>query len=371
MIGSLLHYLVPFLLVLSVVVFVHEFGHYWVARRNGVRIEVFSIGFGPELFGRNDRHGTRWKFSAVPLGGYVKMLGDADAASATVDHAAAHQPDSFPSKNVWQRMAIVAAGPAANFVFAIAALTILFATVGRPFTPPDVGAVQPDSPAAAAGLLPGDRIAAVDGAPIESFEQLQASVIDSDGAPMQLSVDRAGESVTLTVTPTVQDDTDRFGTQRKVWRIGVSRPGVEYRRSSPVLAVFEATAETGRMVAGTLHALGQMIVGKRGTQELGGPLRIAQMSGEIAQDGFVPALWFTAVLSINLGLINLFPIPMLDGGHLAMYGIEAVRGRPLNERSQEIAFRFGLAMVLSLMLFATWNDVVQFGWVERLLNLIS
>lgn len=371
MIGSLLHYLVPFLLVLSVVVFVHEFGHYWVARRNGVRIEVFSIGFGPELFGRNDRHGTRWKFSAVPLGGYVKMLGDADAASATVNQAAAHEPDSFPSKSVWQRMAIVAAGPAANFVFAIVALTILFATVGRPFTPPDVGAVQLDSPAAVAGLLPGDRVTAVDGAPIESFEQLQANVIDSDGAALQLSVERAGETMTLTVTPSVQDDTDRFGTQRKVWRIGVSRPGVEYRRSSPVLALFEATAETGRMVAGTLHALGQMIVGKRGTQELGGPLRIAQMSGEIAQDGFVPALWFTAVLSINLGLINLFPIPMLDGGHLAMYGIEAARGRPLNERSQEIAFRFGLAMVLSLMLFATWNDVVQFGWIERLLNLIS
>lgn len=371
MLGSVIQYLVPFLLVLSVVVFVHEFGHYWVARRNGVRIEVFSIGFGPELFGRNDRHGTRWKFSAIPLGGYVKMLGDADATSATADPAHARDPDSFPSKNVWQRMAIVVAGPLANFVFAIAALTILFAAVGRPFTPPDVGSVQPDSPAAAAGLLPGDRITAVDGSPLESFEQLQASVFDSEGRPMLLTVARGGEIVELSVTPSIQSDTDRFGTQREIYRIGVSRPGVEYRRSNPVFALFEATAETGRMIGGTLQALGEMIVGKRGTQELGGPLRIAQMSGEIAQDGFVPALWFTAVLSINLGLINLFPIPMLDGGHLAMYGIEAVRGRPLNERSQEIAFRFGLAMVLSLMLFATWNDVVQFGWVERLLNLIS
>ena len=371
MLATLTQYLIPFLLVLTVVVFVHEFGHYWVARRNGVRVEVFSIGFGPELFGRNDRHGTRWKFSAIPLGGYVKMVGDADAASATVDLAHAADPESFPSKNVWQRMAIVAAGPVANFLFAIVALAILFAAVGRPFTPPEVGAVQPDSPAAVAGLLPGDRIGAVDGQAIESFEQLQVVVFASEGRPLQLTVDRSGDVLELIVTPTVQGDVDRFGTRREVWRIGVSRPGVEYRRSGPVLAMVEAVTETGRMIAGTLYALGEMVVGKRGTEELGGPLRIAQMSGQIAQDGFVPALWFTAVLSINLGLINLFPIPMLDGGHLVMYAIEAARGRPLNERSQAIAFRFGLAMVLSLMVFATWNDVVQFGWIERLLGLIS
>ena len=365
-------YLIPFLIVLSVVVFVHEFGHYWVARRNGVRIEVFSIGFGPELFGRNDRHGTRWKVSAVPLGGYVKMLGDADAASATVDLAHARDPDSFPSKSVWQRMAIVAAGPMANFVFAIVALAILFAAVGRPFTPAEVGygaGGQPGggrraycpatgSPRSTANRSPASRSCRASSSPARAGRC--ASRSSARARPLDLMV-----------TPTVQGDTDRFGTQRQVWRIGVSRAGVEYRRSSPFLASFEATAETGRMIGGTLHALGEMVIGKRGTQELGGPLRIAQMSGQIAQDGFVPALWFTAVLSINLGLINLFPIPMLDGGHLAMYGIEAARGRPLNERSQEIAFRFGLAMVLSLMVFATWNDVVQFGWVERLLNLIS
>lgn len=371
MVATIIQYLIPFLIVLSVVVFVHEFGHYWVARRNGVRIEVFSIGFGPELFGRNDRHGTRWKFSAIPLGGYVKMLGDADAASATVDQAHARDPDSFPSKSVWQRMAIVFAGPAANFLFAIAVLAILFAAVGRPFTPPEVGAVQPDSPAAAGGLIPGDLITAAGGQPIESFEELQTVVFASEGQPLLLSVDRDGEMLELTVTPAMQGDTDRFGTQREVWRIGVSRPGVEYRRSNPFMAVFEAVGETGKMIGGTLYALGEMIVGQRGTQELGGPLRIAQMSGQIAQDGFVPALWFTAVLSINLGLINLFPIPMLDGGHLAMYGIEAARGRPINERNQEIAFRIGLAMVLSLMVFATWNDVVHLKVIEFVSSLIS
>jgi regulator of sigma E protease len=371
MIATIIQYAIPFLLILSVVVFVHEFGHYWVARRNGVRIEVFSIGFGPELFGTEDRHGTRWKFSAIPLGGYVKMLGDADAASATVDLNAARQPDSFPAKSVWQRMAIVVAGPAANFVFAIVALAILFAVVGRPFTPAEVGDVQAGSPAAAAGLLPGDRIVSVEGEAVESFEALQVIVRESAGKPLALVVEREGQSLELTVTPSASEIEDRFGNRYQVGLIGVSRGGVEYRRSSPFLALFEATAETGRMVGGTLYALGEMVVGSRGTQELGGPLRIAQMSGQIAQDGFVPALWFTAVLSINLGLINLFPIPLLDGGHLLLYGIEAARGRPLTERSQEIAFRFGLAMVLSLMVFATWNDLVHLKVFEFFSRLIS
>lgn len=365
------HYVVPFLVVLSLVVFVHEFGHYWVARRNGVRVEVFSVGFGPELFGRTDRHGTRWKVSAIPLGGYVKMLGDADATSATADAATAADPESFPSKSVWQRMAIVAAGPAANFVFAIVVLAVLFTVSGRPFTPAEVGAIQPGSPAAAAGLQPDDRILAVDGDEIQSFEELQAIVRGSAEVPLRLTVQRDGEQRDIVVTPGLSEITDRFGNVHRIGLIGVSRAGVEFRKSNPVFAVFEATAETGRMIGGTLHAIGEMIIGARGTQELGGPLRIAQMSGEIARDGVVPLLWFSAVLSINLGLINLFPIPMLDGGHLVLYGIEAARGRPLTERSQEIAFRIGLAMVLSLMIFATWNDISHFKWVEMLTGLIS
>jgi regulator of sigma E protease len=371
MLANFVQYVIPFLIILSVVVFVHEFGHYWVARRNRVRIETFSIGFGPELFGREDRHGTRWKLSAIPLGGYVKMLGDADAASATVDLNRAREPDSFPGKSVWQRMAIVVAGPLANFLFAIAALAILFAVVGRPFTPAEVGAVQPDSPAAAAGLLPGDRVVSVEGQPVESFEALQGIVRDRAGEPLAFDLERDGAPLALTVTPKASEIEDRFGNRHQVGLIGVSRAEVEYRRSNPFAALFEATAETGRMIGATLYALGEMIAGTRGTQELGGPLRIAQMSGQIAQDGFVPALWFTAVLSINLGLINLFPIPLLDGGHLVLFGIEAARGRPLGERSQEIAFRFGLAMVLSLMVFATWNDLVHLKVVEFFANLIS
>ncbi len=371
LVGLLGQYLVPFLIILSLVVFVHEWGHYRVARACGVRVEVFSIGFGPELFGFTDRHGTRWRFSAVPLGGYVKMHGDADATSATADPSAARDPDSFPAQSVGRRAAVVAAGPAANFLLGILLLAGLFALSGRPFTPPEIGAVQPDSPAAAAGLVPGDRIVAVGGRAVASFEELHTIVRASPEVPLTFTIRRGERELVLVVTPAVSELTDRFGNLHRIGLIGVSRAGVEFRRAGPFEAVVEAVAETGRMITGTLKGLYEMIIGARGTQELGGPLRIAQMSGEIAKDGVVPAIWFTAILSINLGLINLFPIPMLDGGHLVLYAIEAVRGRPLPERSLDIAFRFGLAMVLCLMLFATWNDLVHLKIVEFISGLIS
>jgi regulator of sigma E protease len=364
-------YVIPFLIILSVVVFVHELGHYLIARWNGVRVQVFSIGFGPELFGINDRAGTRWKVSALPLGGYVKMHGDADASSSTIDLSARPDPDSFPAKSVWQRMAIVVAGPLANFVFAIIALALLFATVGRPFTPAEVGEVQPDSPAAVAGLMPGDRILAVNGEPIESFEELQIVVRGRPAETLTFTIERAGESLDVAVTPRLTEIEDRFGNIHRIGLIGVSRSGVEFRRTDPVFALVEGASETARLIGGTLYALGEMIVGSRTTEELGGPLRIAQMSGEIAKDGAVPMIWFTAVLSINLGLINLFPIPMLDGGHLLMYAIEGVRGRPLTERSQEVAFRFGLVLVITLMMVATWNDLVQLNVIEFFKGLVS
>jgi len=371
LISSVGTYVVPFLIILSVVVFVHELGHYLVARWTGVRVDVFSIGFGPELFGFNDRSGTRWKFSALPLGGYVKMHGDADPTSSTVDLSAAPDPDSFPAKTVWQRMAIVGAGPGANLLFAIVVLAILFSTVGRPFTPAVVGEVQPDGAAAEAGLEPGDRIVAVDQEPLESFEQLQGIVRVQPEVPLTFTIERDGEAIDLVATPRETTIEDRFGQVHKIGLIGISRSGVEFKRSNPVYALAEGGIETYRLITGTLAALGQIVVGSRTTEELGGPLRIAQMSGEIAKDGLVPVIWFTAVLSINLGLINLFPIPLLDGGHLVMYGIEALRGRPLTERSQEVAFRFGLVVVLSLMVFATWNDLVQLNVIEFFKGLVS
>jgi len=358
-----LSYLIPFLVVLTVLVFVHELGHYLVARMNGVRIEVFSIGFGPELFGWNDRTGTRWKFSAIPLGGYVKMFGDADPMSAPgerlVSMTAAERAVSFHHKRLPQRTAVVAAGPIANFVFALVVLSALFATVGQPFTPADVGRVQPGSAAADAGIKAGDVITAIDGEQIARFEDVQRLVRLNTGSPMTMVLRRGSADVTITVTPRVTTLTDRFGNVHKLGLLGIERSGVNYVRRNPVDAVYQAGVETSNLVTGTLEAVWQMAIGMRNTDELGGPVRIAQMSGEVWQGGIVSLLWFMSVLSVNLGLINLFPIPVLDGGHLLFYAAEAIRGRPLGHRAQEYGFRLGLALVLTLMVFATWNDLVH------------
>lgn len=368
-------YVLPFLIVLTVLVFVHELGHYLVARRNGVRIEVFSIGFGPELFGFTDRVGTRWKFSAIPLGGYVKMFGDADAASTPDgglrDMTEQERAVSFHHKRLGQRAAVVAAGPIANFLFAILALGILFIAQGQPFTPPDIGIVQPGSAAEEAGLEPGDRILAIDGAEIERFEDVQQIVRMNPGEAMNLVVLRDGREVGVSVTPQITEVTDRFGNTHRIGLLGVGRSGVEYRQLDPLSALWNAGKETAQLTVGTLGAVGQMIAGARGTEELGGPLRIAQMSGEVAQTGVVALVWFMAILSINLGLINLFPIPMLDGGHLLFYAVEAVRGKPLGDRAQDYGFRIGLALVLTLMVFATWNDLVHLRVVDFFRDLIS
>jgi regulator of sigma E protease len=354
-----------FLAVLTVLVFVHELGHYLIARRNGVRIEIFSIGFGPELFGWHDRAGTRWKFSAFPLGGYVKMFGDADPSSGLPlinlnDLDANDRDASFHGKTVGQRAAIVAGGPLSNFIFAIVVLSLLFMTYGQPFTPAEVGQVQPGSAAEQGGMKVGDVIAAIDGQPIERFEDVQQVVRMNPGVPMTLVVKREGEPATLNVTPRLVEQTDRFGDRHEIGLLGIGHSGVEYVRRNPAAAVGRAFGETWHLCSATVQAVWQIIIGTRASDELGGPLRIAQMSGEVAQSGVVPLLWFMAVLSINLGLINLFPVPVLDGGHLLFYAAEAVRGKPLGQRAQEYGFRIGLALVLTLMVFATWNDLVHF-----------
>ena len=365
-------YVVPFLVVLTVLVFVHELGHYLVARWNKVRIETFSIGFGPELFGWTDRVGTRWKVSAVPLGGYVKMFGDADPASmAAPDEQLAAMTDaekavSFHHKRLMQRVAVVVAGPAANFVFTLVALAALFATIGQPFTPPQIGKVQAGSAAAVGGLLPGDTIVGIDGVAIHRFEDIQQAVRLDTGEPLAITVQRSGKDLTLSITPRVTTVTDRFGYDHRFPLLGIERQGVNYVRRNPVDAVWRAGQETGNLITGTLTAVWQMIIGARPADEIGGPLRIAQMSGEVAQGGAVALLWFMAVLSVNLGLINLFPIPVLDGGHLLFYAAEALRGRPLGPRAQEYGFRLGLALVLTLMVFATWNDLVHIGILKFL-----
>jgi len=371
-----LTYIVPFLIILTVLVFVHEFGHFLIARWNGVRVEVFSIGFGPEVFGWWDRAGTRWKFSTIPLGGYVKMFGDSDASSGLpvpglARLAPAEREVSFHYKRLGQRAAIVAAGPAANFLFAVAVLAILFTTYGQPFTPAEVGQVQPGSAAEKGGIQPGDVIRSLDGSTVHRFEDVQQIVRLNPGVPMSIVVSRDGQEQTLRDTPSQTELTDRFGNHYQIGLLGIARSGMEYVKRDPATAIIQAGAETWNLSVSTLKAIWQIIIGTRATDELGGPLRIAQMSGEVAQGGVVAVLWFMAVLSINLGLINLFPVPVLDGGHLLFYAAEALRGKPLGQRAQEYGFRIGLALVLTLMVFATWNDLVHLRIVEFVKGLVS
>jgi regulator of sigma E protease len=352
-----------FLTVLTVLVFVHELGHYLIARRNGVRVEVFSIGFGPELFGWWDRAGTRWKLSAIPIGGYVKMFGDSDASSGLPmaglgQLTTAEREVSFHCKRLGQRAAIVAAGPIANFLFAIVVLALLFMTYGQPFTPAEVGRVLPGSAAESGGIRPGDAIVSIDGRAIERFEDVQQVVRLNPDVPMTMVVRRDGELATLKVTPSLVEESDRMG-RRQIGQLGIHGGATKYIRRDPASAVVHAVSETWNLSATTLAAVGQMVIGTRTTDELGGPLRIAQLSGEVIQLGIGPLLWFMAMLSVNLGLINLFPVPVLDGGHLLFYAAEAIRGKPLGQRVQEYGFRVGLALVLMLMVFATKNDVVN------------
>ena len=364
-----------FVFILSVIVFIHEMGHYLVARYNGVRIDVFSIGFGREIFGWNDTTGTHWKVCLLPLGGYVKMFGDADAASTPGEDLPEMKPEdkaiSFHHKRLGQRSAIVLAGPLANFILAIFILAIMFVTVGQRITPALISIVQPDGAAAAAGMIPGDRITAIDDTEIDRFEMVQRIVRASVGESLLFTIERDGEVIELVMIPRRVEVTDGFGNRQKFGQIGVGRKGVEFVRHSPLKAVWAAVEETASLTMATLDALGQIISGNRSAEELGGPIRIAQVSGQVAEDGLVTVFWFMAVLSINLGLINLFPVPMLDGGHLLFYVYEAIRGKPLGERAQEYSFRVGLAMVLSLMIFATWNDLVQLQVVDFIIDLFS
>jgi regulator of sigma E protease len=278
---------------------------------------------------------------------------------------------SFHHKRLGQRAAVVAAGPLTNFLFAFVALTLLYATAGQPFTPADVGGVQPGSAAERAGLQPGDEILTIDGAGIQRFEEIRQVVSMSPGQPLALEVRRDGRTIPITVKPDVVEVTDRFGNAHRIGQLGIMRAGTDHKRHDPLSAAWQAGREIGGMIGGTFTALGQMIEGSRGTEELGGPLRIAQMSGEVAQSGAYALIWFMAFLSVNLGMINLFPVPLLDGGHLLFYGFEALRGKPLGARAQEYGFRIGLALVLTLMVFATWNDLVQLRVVDFFRGLIS
>jgi regulator of sigma E protease len=356
-------YILPFLAILTVLVFVHELGHYSVARWAGVKVEVFSIGFGPEIFGWTAASGTRWKFSAIPLGGYVKMFGDADPASTRAEGLAEMSESdkslAFHHKPLRDRALIIAAGPAANFVFAIVLLTAMFISAGQPYAPAIIDKIVPDSAAEQAGLQINDRVIALDGVEITRFEDMRRLIMDNPGVRLPITVERAGTTVSLSVTPAISENVDRFGNKHRIGLLGVNSQTVETLRLGPVAAVGEAVNETYSLVTRTLTSLGQIISGSRTAEELGGPLRIAQMSGAVAQTGWLQTIWFMAILSVNLGLINLFPIPVLDGGHLLFHAVEATLGRPVGEKVMEYANLTGLTLVLGLMVFVTWNDLTQ------------
>ena len=374
LLSSAPHYVISLLVLLTIVVFIHELGHFWVARRCGVRVEVFSVGFGPELFGFTDRVGTRWKFSAIPLGGYVKMFGQAErvleADGREREMSAGERAVAFHHKALWQRAAIVFAGPAANYVLTIVALAALFAIVGQPTIPAVVGTVTEGSAAEAAGLQSGDSILSINGQPTRTFEDLQTLVQGSGGQPLTLVIRRGDAERPITAQPRpVNDETDPA---RQTFRLGVT-PGGEplYERRTPVEAGVSAISQTYRFTIQILVNLWQMVTGERSSQELGGVLRISKIAGDVANSSYVDFLFLIPALSLNLGLLNLFPIPLLDGGHLAFYAVEAVRGRPLGERAQEWGLRIGVALVLGLVVFATWNDLVVMKVIDYLKNLVT
>lgn len=366
--GGLIGYVVPFLFVLTIVVFFHELGHFLMARLCGIKVLVFSVGFGPEIAGFNDRYGTRWKISAVPLGGYVKFFGDDNAASVPDQAAAASmsdadRKDSFMFQPVRSRAAVVAAGPIANFVLAIAIFAAIFMTVGKQTTSALVDTVQPASAAEAAGFKAGDLVTAINGEKIESFSDMQRIVSISAGETLSIEVDRGGTPVTLKATPQLKELKDNFGNVHRLGVLGISRsmsPGdVKTEKVGPLRAVVMGAQETWFVVDRTLAYIGGVFVGREAADQLGGPIRIAQVSGQVATAGFTALIHLTAVLSVSIGLLNLFPIPLLDGGHLLFYAIETIRGRPLSDRAQEVGFRIGLAVVVMLMIFATFNDILR------------
>ncbi len=368
-------YAIPFLIAITVLVFVHEMGHYLVARWCGVRVEVFSVGFGREIWGRTDSRGTRWKLSWIPVGGYVKMFGEMlpPAGDRAAGPGSAEERVSFHTKALWRRAAIVFAGPFANFLFAVVLMAGIFATVGELSTPSNITAVVEGSAAERAGLRPGDVIRRIDGTEIDRFEQVARIVRMSAGIPLDIEVEREGRLIALVAIPDEVRQGEGPGASQKMGRLGVSRSGggVTVIRHDPGEAVLRGIAETFRIIGEIFRAIGQMLSGARDTSDLGGPLRIAQISGDVWQAGLLSMVAFVATLSINLGLINLFPIPLLDGGHLMFYAIEAVTGRPPGERAREYGYRMGIAMLLGLMVFVTWNDLLQLRVFDFFVGLVT
>lgn len=365
---SVLGWALPFILLITPVVFFHELGHFSVARFFGVKIETFSIGFGPEIAGYTDRKGTRWKLSWIPLGGYVKFFGDADAASVPDREKLEAMPidereGALQYKPLYQRALVVAAGPAANFILAVAVFALMFLLLGEIVTPPIVSKVVPGGAAAIAGVQAGDIVRALDGNPVNSFEAMQEVIMLDDGTPLAITLERKGRELTLHATPRLTPVKDRFGNSYKVAMLGIEAKSdpksVHVVRLGPISALVKALGQVDYIVKTTLNYRVQLMKGQADTSQLSGPVGIVKMSHDLASISLLALVDLAALISVSVGLVNLFPIPILDGGHLLYYGCEAVLGRPLSARAQDLGFRLGLAVVLGLMVFATWNDLVR------------
>lgn len=364
---SFFGYLLPFLFVLALVVFIHEMGHFLVGRYFGVKVETFSLGFGPRLFSRYDKHGTEWAISAIPLGGFVKFKGDANAASLPDHHAldampVADRSDSFPHQSVARRAAIVAAGPLANFLLAFVIFMASFSLVGRSQVQPVIAGVADNSPAAAAGFMPGDRVLAINGDEMASFEDVVRRVSLSEGKELTFRVERDARELELSATPRIMTRKTVLGTERRpiMGFIASNLPESHFlRRYGPIEAAGTAVGEIYFVIDRTVHYIAGLAAGREKADQLSGPVRIGYVSGKVAESGIGPLLMLAGIISISIGFINLLPIPMLDGGHLVFYAAEALRGRPLSARAQEWSFRMGFALVLALMLFSTWNDIMH------------
>ena len=358
------YYVVPFIVLLGVLVFVHELGHYLMAKFTGVKVDEFSIGFGKKLWGFTDRSGTEWKICAIPLGGYCKFLGDGDAASSTDESASVAEEDkkyAFAFQNPFKKLAIVIAGPAANYVFAILVFAGVFFFLGKVDFPAVVGEVIKGGAAEQAGVLAGDRILKVNGKAVNSFAEVRQEVDMNTAEKVSLEIKRGEQLITLSfplkVIPLEEEVNQPAEPKAMLGIRSVNIVEVQPSQISLAAAFRDATLETWRITEMTLRGVGQMITGKRDADEVGGIIRIAEMSGDISkQSGFLDLLIFAALLSINLGLINLFPIPLLDGGHVVIYLIEIVTGKELNETVKDYVFKFGLFLIISLMVFATYND---------------
>ncbi len=358
-------YVVPFIIALTIIVFIHELGHFLVARWCGVRVEAFSIGFGKEIFGWDDRHGTHWKVCWLPLGGYVKFEGDANPASmpSASDATEVRGPGDFHGKKLWQRALVVAAGPFANFLLAIVLFTMVFAFIGVPMNEARVEKVLPGSAAEKAGIQKGDLFTAADGHRIGSFRDLQEYVFTRSGEKVTLTINRGGAPLELILIPDAKEESDGFGGTVKRGLIGVMRTGDDASNSMQRLSLPDAIAKSGHetwnIISVTVKYIVRIFAGTESSKQIGGAVSIAKGAGDAASAGFSSFGYFVALLSVSVGLINLFPIPMLDGGHLVYYAIEAVLGKPLGARAQEWGFRVGLSLVVMLMAFGFWNDLTR------------